>query len=87
MPLLIDYIRTIADSHVRSGATVSSSSDVPALSVMSEVNGVLKEPSQLDPGRPSTGRVVSASMMRSGMLCFCPLLNLALDGWLTTRGQ
>lgn len=68
MPLLINYIRTIANPQILSAAAVSSASDVTALSDMSEVNGVLKEPSQLDPGRPSTGRVVSATMMRSGML-------------------
>lgn len=68
MPLLMDYIRAIADPHVRSETTVSRTSDVTTSSDMSEVNGVLKEPSQLDPGRPSTGRVASASMMRSGML-------------------
>ncbi|KAK5056145.1 hypothetical protein LTR84_012698 [Exophiala bonariae] len=67
MPLLVDYIRAIADPQIRSGGKKSTSSDVPALSVMSEVNGVLKEPSQFDPGRPSTGRVASASMMRSVM--------------------
>jgi hypothetical protein len=72
MPLLVDYIRDIADPQILSAATVSSSSDVTALSDMSEVNGVLKQPSQLDPGRPSTGRVVSASMMRSGMLLSRP---------------
>ncbi|KIV89814.1 hypothetical protein PV10_07186 [Exophiala mesophila] len=50
-----------------SGIDISITTDDKPNPNMSESNGVLKEHSPLEPSRPTTGRLVSASMMRSVM--------------------
>ncbi|OAP63560.1 hypothetical protein AYL99_02787 [Fonsecaea erecta] len=47
------------------GTSSSAHADVNVTSTMPEVNGVLKEQNQPDGGRSASGRVSSASMMRS----------------------
>ena len=67
-PLQAHPVEFDADSTLLPGTT-SNSSDVNADTTMSEVNGVLKEQVQQDGLRPATsGRVTSASMMRSGTM-------------------
>lgn len=58
---------SLTDTVAIAEPSLTASSNAQVENAMSEVDGMLKEQNHQDATRPATSRVVSASVMRSGI--------------------